>query len=162
MVNEMIADGRHDFDFLLGNWHIHNRRLRRRLENSQEWEEFRGSASVKPILGGLGNFDEGLFEFPAGKLAGVTLRLFNTTTQEWSLYWADSRGGGLFAPMIGKFKEGRGEFYAQEKHENQTVLSRFIWSGIAANQCHWEQALSEEGGKSWETNGTRDFTQISA
>ena len=41
-------DGRSDFDFLLGRWQIHNRRLRERLKGSDSWEEFEATATNKP------------------------------------------------------------------------------------------------------------------
>ena len=154
------SDGRSDFDFLFGDWHVHNRRLRERLRGCTDWEEFAGVSQARPILGGLGNVDEITFERTSGQLHGCTLRLFNPATREWSIYWSDSQRGVLLPPMIGTFKAGVGEFYAQEMEGNRTVLSRFIWSGIAADACHWGQALSADGGRTWETNWTMALRRI--
>lgn len=90
----------------------------------------------------------------------MTIRLYDPITRQWSLYWADSVSGTLQPPMIGRFEDGRGEFYAQEIFEGQSVFSRFIWSEITATSCHWEQALSADGGRSWETNWTMEFVRI--
>lgn len=154
------TDGPTDFDFIVGKWQIHNRRLRERLRNCQEWEEFTGIGHARPILGGLGNVDEVALNRSTGVLHGLTLRLFNPQNQEWSIYWSDSQSGLLFPPMIGRFIAGIGEFYAQEVNQGQTVLSRFIWSATMTATPHWEQALSADGGRTWETNWTMDFERV--
>lgn len=162
MIEPISTEGCRDFDFIVGQWRVHNRRLVARLSNCNEWEEFVGTCQAKLILEGLGNFDEVTFQRTSGTLAGCTLRLFNPATQEWSIYWSDNQSGVLFPPMIGKFNAGVGEFYAQEMHQQRTVLSRFIWSGITNERCHWEQALSADGGRNWETNWTMDFSRVLA
>lgn len=158
MQNEQ--DGRNDFDFFIGRWQGHNRRLRERLKGCTDWEEFEGIVVDRKILGGIGNLDEVTFHRETGYAQGVTLRLFDPKTQEWSIYWGSSVGGMLEIPMIGKFKDGRGEFYAQEVFENQHIFSRLIWSEITENSCRWEQAFSTDGGKTWETNWIMDFTRL--
>ena len=145
-------DGRADFDFYVGTWKIHNRRLRERLKGSTDWEEFEGTSVARMVLGGLGNIDESWFDRESGRLEGMTVRLYDPVSQYWSLYWADSRQGILQAPMIGRFKDGRGEFFDQEMFEGKHVFSRFIWSEITATSCRWEQAFSADGGATWEAN----------
>ena len=145
-------DGRIDFDFIVGRWRIYNRRLRVRLKGSTDWEEFEATAIIRKVLGGLGNVDEITMEHAAGRLEGLSLRLYNPTSQEWSIYWADNRFGVLQTPLIGRFKEGRGEFYAQEIFEGKNIFNRFIWSDITETSARWEQAFSADGGKTWETN----------
>ena len=145
-------DGRADFDFYVGTWKIHNRRLRERLKGSTDWEEFEGTSVARMVLGGLGNVDESWFDRESGRLEGMTVRLYDPVSQYWSLYWADSRQGILQAPMIGRFKDGRGEFFDQEMFEGKHVFSRFIWSEITATSCRWEQAFSADGGATWEAN----------
>jgi len=152
-------DGRADFDFLIGQWKSHNRRLRERLKGSTAWEEFEGAAVVRKVLGGLGNFDEITMDRSSGRIVGVTLRLYDPISQQWSLYWADSVNGILQTPMIGRFEKGRGEFFAQEIFEGQSIFSRFIWSGITETSCRWEQAFSADGGKTWETNWIMEFVR---
>lgn len=154
------ADGRADFDFMVGKWQIHNRRLHERLCGCLEWEEFTGIGVARPILAGLGNFDEVTLHRATGLLHGTTLRLFNPQRREWSIYWADSQSGILLPPMVGRFVNGVGEFYAQEVNRDQTVLSRFIWADTTTATPHWEQALSADGGRTWETNWTMDFTRL--
>jgi hypothetical protein len=161
-LETLMQDGRHDFDFFIGSWKISHRRLRERLKGSTDWEIFTGYSDARKILGGLGNMDEGRFEGEFGTLHAITVRLFNPTSQEWFIYWAASnRPTGEFdVPMIGKFENGVGTFYAQETHAGKHVYSRFIWTVSSADRCHWEQALSEDGGTTWETNWTMDFDRI--
>jgi hypothetical protein len=154
-----IPDGRTGFDFLHGDWLIHNRRLRSRLKGCDSWEEFAGQSSVHPILGGLGNFDEVVFQRESGLFYGTTLRLFDVTSQQWRIYWADGSRGMLDVPMVGSFLNGRGEFYTQEIFETRAIFSRFIWTSVSKDACRWEQAFSPDGGQTWETNWTMDFTR---
>ncbi|MCI0711560.1 MAG: hypothetical protein L0154_15500 [Chloroflexi bacterium] len=150
--DQKIRDGRHDFDFYTGTWKVHNRRLKERLKGCQEWEEFEGISVAQPILGGVGNFDTITMYRDSGIHHGVTLRLFNLETHEWHLHWADSVSGALVPPMIGKFEDGIGHFYSHELFAGRHILCRFIWSGISETTCRWEQAFSEDGGATWETN----------
>lgn len=153
-------EGRNDFDFFIGRWKGYNRRLRERLKDCHEWDEFEGISICRKILGGIGNVDEVTFNRKTGPTEGITLRLFDPKSQEWLIYWASSAGGTLELPMIGKFENGRGEFYAHEVFENRHVYSRFIWSEITETSCRWEQAFSIDGGKTWETNWIADFTRL--
>ncbi len=134
-------DGRADFDFYIGKWKVHHRLLRKRLKGSQEWEECEGMAA-------------------AGRVVGMTVRLFDPQSQQWSIWWADSVNGGLQPPMYGEFKEGRGIFYNQETLEGKKIFIRFIWSSLTENRCRWEQAFSADGGSTWETNWIMEFARI--
>jgi len=145
-------DGRNDFDFLLGTWKVHHRTLKKRLNGSTEWQEFEGDMVHRNILNGLGNLDENLIHGRTGVVHAVALRLFNPESKEWSIYWSTDQTGTLDVPVIGGFQDGRGEFYSQEVFEGRHIYSRFIWLKITANSCQWEQAFSEDGGKTWETN----------
>ncbi len=154
-------DGRADFDFYVGTWKVHNRRLRERLKGSTDWEEFEGISVARKVLGGLGNVDEASFDRASGRLEGMTVRLFDPASQEWSLHWASSTQTVLDTPMVGRFKNGRGEFFAYETFEGQHIFSRFIWSEITATTCRWEQAFSADGGATWETNWIMESVRIS-
>jgi hypothetical protein len=153
-------DSSKDFDFIIGTWEVLNRRLRERLKGSTEWEVFKGKMTARKVLGGTGNLDEVTMDRESGRLDGLTLRLYDPRSQQWSLYWAATNSQDLQIPMVGNFKDGRGEFYAQEKFEGRSIYSRFIWSDITPTSCHWEQAFSEDGGKTWETNWTADFKRV--
>jgi hypothetical protein len=160
MATYSAADGRSDFDFYIGTWTVHNRRLKERLAGCDEWDEFPARSVARPVLGGLGNVDRIVFEGAWAGHEGVTLRLFNPQTREWSLHWADNTTGRLFTRLVGSFKDGTGTFYAQESFNDRQIFSRFIWTNSSENQCHWEQAFSEDGGATWETNWTMDSTRV--
>ena len=153
----MENDGRNDFDFLIGTWKVHHRTLKKRLHGSTEWNEFEGDMVSRKILNGLGNMDENLIHTKSGLVHAIALRLFNPVSKEWSIYWSTDQTGILDVPVIGGFQNGRGEFYSQEIFEGQHIYSRFIWSKITANSAQWEQAFSEDGGKTWETNWIMEF-----
>ena len=153
-------DGRNDFDFLIGAWKVHHRTLKKRLNGSMEWEEFEGDTVDRKILNGLGNMDENLIQSRKGPVHAISLRLFNPVSKEWSIHWSTDVTGTLDVPMIGGFKDGRGEFYSQEVFEGRHIYSRFIWSKITANSCQWEQAFSEDGAKTWETNWIMEFERV--
>lgn len=155
------SDGRTNFDFLAGEWDIRHRQLDNWLAGSDNWQEFGGRSTSHPILGGIGNVDEVTMEHADGTVRGMTLRLFNPETRYWSIYWANSKTGVLDAPMRGRFSNGVGTFYNHEHFKDQWVISRFIWSGITATSCRWEQAFSVDGGSTWETNWSMDHTRTS-
>ena len=153
-------DGRNDFDFLIGTWKVHHRTLKKRLNESTEWNEFEGQTVSSKIINGLGIIDHSILHAPTGPVHAMALRLFNPASKEWSIYWSTDQTGILDVPVIGGFRNGRGEFYSQEIFEGRHIYSRFIWSKITASFCQWEQAFSEDGGKTWETNWIMEFERV--
>jgi hypothetical protein len=148
-----------DFDFLIGTWDGHNRRLVERLVGSTEWEEFPSTSVSRSIFGGNGNMDE--IDFPTRGSAGLTIRLYDADRDEWSLHWVSSLSSTIDPPVVGRFDGDRGEFYCDDTHNGKPVRVRYIWSGITATTVKWEQALSPDGGQTWETNWIMDFTRTS-
>ncbi|GAA2650499.1 hypothetical protein [Paractinoplanes durhamensis] len=146
-----------DFDFLNGSWTVRNRRLRTLLEGSDDWDTFPGHSTCRPIFNGAGNTDE--IVFPTLDSRGFTLRLFDQDRKEWSLYWASSRTGLLYPPVVGTFSEGRGDFYGDDTHEGKPIRAHFIWSDITATSARWEQEFSADGGQTWESNWIMEFTR---
>jgi hypothetical protein len=156
----MQLDPQKDFDFLIGRWKVCNRRLKERLKKSTSWEEFDGTVVARHIWGGKANTDEFEAESPSGRVQGMTLRLYDPASQQWRLYWANSRNGILEQPMIGGFSNGTGEFFDQEMFEGKSIFVRYVWSDITRNSCRWEQAFSDDGGATWETNWIMEFARI--
>jgi hypothetical protein len=154
-------DGRTDFDFFVGNWNGHHWRLRERLKGSSSWEEFDSTTVARRLLGGLGNMDEITLQRESGPREGLTVRLFDPSSKVWRLYWTTGGAiGPLDVPMVGAFKNGRGEFYAQEVFEDKSIISRYIWCNITPTSCRWEQAFSPDGGATWETNWVTEFVRV--
>jgi hypothetical protein len=158
--NPTTVGPEHDFDFLFGTWRVHNRRLKGRLVGSSEWEDFDARCVARPIWGGAGNIDEFVGRSPSGPLRGMTLRLFDPASGQWRLHWANADRGILDQPMVGRFSDGRGEFYDQELFNGRAIFVRFVWSDISPTSARWEQAFSEDGGRTWETNWTMGMSRI--
>lgn len=152
-------DGQHDFDFWFGRWKVRNRRLLHPLSASNEWVEFDGTVVAKPVWEGRANMDEFEANGPSGHIEGMTVRVYDPKSHQWSIYWANAAKGVFEKPMIGQFKNGSGEFFDQEDYASKTIYVRFVWSDIQPNSCRWEQAFSDDGGKTWETNWIMTFTR---
>jgi hypothetical protein len=154
-------DAQHDFDFYVGKWRLHNRRLLHPLTGSQEWVEFEGTSVAREMWDGRANVDEFEADPPSGHIEGMTVRLYNASTREWSIYWANGKAGAFsMPPTVGRFINGRGEFYDHEQIDGRAVVVRFLWQVKSPKQCHWEQAFSTDNGKTWETNWTTDSTRM--
>ena len=149
-----------DFDFWMGTWKVHNRRLKRRLAGSDDWEEFEATSIARPLFGGLANEDEFHTDFDGG-YQGMSFRFFDSETKQWSIYWADSRRlGVLDPPVIGAFDGDVGVFEGEDVFNGRPILVRFTWSRVTTESPRWEQAFSDDGGRTWETNMVADFTRI--
>jgi hypothetical protein len=153
-------DGQHDFDFLFGRWKVHCRRLLHPLTGSKQWIEFNGSNVVHRIWGGRANMDEFEADTPSGHIEGMTIRTYSTSSHQWTIYWSSRANGTVdFPPMTGEFNNGRGEFYDSESYNGRAIFVRYIWTVNSAASCHWEQAFSADGGKTWETNFVWDLAR---
>jgi hypothetical protein len=153
------AEGVRDFDFFMGRWKIHNRRLRERLAGCTEWDEFEATVVARPILDGMGNEDDYRTDYGGGYV-GMSFRFFDPETGLWSIYWADSRYSGLLdPPVIGSFSGDTGIFEGEDEFEGRPILVRYTWSRVTTPSPRWEQAFSEDGGKTWETNWVNDFSR---
>jgi hypothetical protein len=155
-----LRDGSHDFDFEIGTWKTRVSRLVRPLTGSTTWVEYRGTSVVRKIWGGRANIVELVADGPAGHFEGLNLRLYNPESRQWSLNFASVGSGSLSPPTIGEFKNGRGEFFAQETLNGRAILVRFIISDITSDSCRFEQSFSDDGGKSWEVNWIATDMQV--
>lgn len=154
-----LIDGRQSFDFEIGTWHATIRRRLRPLTGSTEWVTYTGTSTVRPIWNGQGNLGELDVSGPAGRIRGMSLRLYDPVTRQWAIRWANARDGQLGTPMIGSFSSGRGLFYDQEELDGRSILVRFIFSEPDGHRFGIEQAFSADGGTTWETNWISEFTR---
>jgi hypothetical protein len=148
-------DGSHDFDFLIGDWKAHVRRLPDRLNKSDVWVEYDGISNHKKLLDSNANFEE--FEVTSTDkklhIKAQTLRLYNPTSRQWSIYLVDLDNGTLDTPpVVGGFAGKRGEFFHQENFKGRTILVRYVWLNISPKSARMEQSFSPDGGKTWEVN----------
>ena len=154
-----LRDGRHDFDPLLGSWKYHLKRRLHPLTGSNQWVEFEGTGVCRKIFDGA-QIDQGQWNGPTGRIVGLTLRVYNPTSHQWRLYWDNQKVGILDPPQVGEFKDGVGEFYAQDTINGKTILIRFHWTNLNSSTPHFEQSFSDDGGKTWEVNWITDQTRI--
>jgi hypothetical protein len=154
-------DGQHDFDFLVGHWKFHLKRLNKRLVGNNEWTDYDGTSSCQKVLDGRAEVEEMKVESADKKrIEGLALRFYNPAAHQWSIYWANGADGVMEQnPMVGQFTNGRGEFYNQQTFEGRAIFARFTWTNTNTDRPHFEQAFSTDGGKTWETNWITEQTK---
>jgi hypothetical protein len=153
-------DGQHDFDPLIGSWKYHLKRRLRPLTGSTDWVELEGTGVCYKIWDGRAELDTIEVDGSTGHIEGLTLRTYHPQSHQWRLYWANSKNGIMDPPQVGEFKDGRGEFYAQDTINGKTILIRFVWTNMTTSSPHFEQSFSDDGGKSWEVNWITDQTRV--
>jgi len=153
-------DGVHDFDFEIGTWKTHLRRLVHPLSGSNDWVELDGMTVVRKVWNGRANLAELTTDAKSGHLEVISLRLYDPQSRQWSLNTANAKVGTLSVPTIGEFNNGRGEFFDQESFGGRTILVRNVWSDISADSCRFEQSFSDDGGKTWEVNWIAVDTRV--
>jgi hypothetical protein len=161
--NAAAHDGRHDFDFEVGTWKAHVRKLLHPLTGSREWDDLDGIVVTRslPMLEGW-NESEMKVDSPTTHthIEILAVRLYNPASQQWSIYGSSIKTGIFDPPQIGQFNHKRGEFYAQDTIQGRTVYIRYVWQDLSPASTHFEQAFSADGGKTWETNWIYDGTRV--
>jgi hypothetical protein len=154
---DTLADGRHDFDFIFGRWHVHNRKLRDVTDPAcDEWVEFDATSQAEPILGGLGHVDR----IWAEAFEGFTLRQFEPEQRVWRIWWASTRlPGHLDPPVEGAWAAGRGTFGCDDIIAGRPTKVRFEWTHEAPSSARWEQSFSVDGGATWRSNWVMHLTR---
>lgn len=155
-------DGSRDFDFEIGSWKTKLSRLQKPLTGSKAWVEYEGTTTVHPVSGGKANLVELKVEGPAGRIEALSLRLYNPESRQWNLNFSGLGSGALSPPTVGEFRNGRGEFYSHEDFGGRKILVRFVISPLDPDTCRFEQAFSEDGGKTWEVNWIATDTRVAA
>ena len=152
------TDGSHDFDFEFGRWRVRHRRLDERLAGCDTWQTFSGTAEARPVLGGRGNVEDNVLDLPTGSTRALALRSYDPVSRAWAIWWlASANPHQIDVPVIGRFDLGVGTFYADDLLRGMPIKVRFLWVRTDTPQPRWEQAMSADGGQSWETNWTMDF-----
>ena len=146
-----------DFSFEYGTWNVRHRKLRKRLAASRDWYEFAGTTTVGPLMGGLGNYEDNVLHDPAGSYRAAALRRLDPKTGSWSIWWWDERFGDVDPPVTGRFANGAGTFFGDSVLEEKPIRVRYIWDMPAPDAPRWQQAFSDDGGRTWETNWVMEF-----
>jgi hypothetical protein len=145
-------DGQRDFDWEIGTWKTQLKRRLHPLTGSDAWVEYVGTTTVRKVWDGAANLVELDVKGTAGHIEGLSLRLYNAESHQWSLNFANRTVGALVAPTIGEFNNGRGEFYSSDTLNGRMILVRFVMSDISHDSARFEQSFSADGGKTWESN----------
>lgn len=153
-------DGQRDFDFEMGTWKTHLWRRLRPLTGSTAWVEYEGTSVARKVWNGRANLLELEVDGPAGHIEGLSLRLYNPQSRQWSLNFSNSKGGTLTAPVIGEFRNGRGEFFGPDSLNERAIYVRFVISPVTPDSYRFEQSFSDDGGKTWEVNWVAIDTRV--
>ena len=161
LVAIAAADGARDFDFEFGRWHTELRRLTHPLSGSADWVRYSGTTTVTPIWEGKANLVELEVGGPAGRIEGMSVRLYDPSSRQWSLNYSNGRIGTLVGePTVGSFANGRGEFYSTDELDGRAILVRFVIAPKSADRIHFEQSYSADGGRTWEANWIATDTRL--
>lgn len=161
-TNPGLRDGQHDFDFNLGTWHTHIRRIVDPLSGSNQSMELNGTVRVRKVWDGRAELEEIEADGPKGHWEGLTLFLYNPQSHQWNQIFANSKSGVLTTPLTGSFKDGRAELYAQDSVDGRSILIRGVWSEITPNSHKYEESYSADGGKSWMPAFIGELTRATA
>ncbi|MCL6099592.1 MAG: hypothetical protein M1391_13565 [Bacteroidetes bacterium] len=159
-ITPSATSSKDDFDFLVGTWKIHNRKLNTRLNDCTEWTEFDATGKMRKILKGIGNIDDFVTTLDGKPFEGMTLRLFNPSTKLWTIYWADCNSGVMQVPVVGSFEKNIGKFYAKDTFNGKEILVMFLWDKTNPETPKWSQAFSTDEGKTWEWNWYMYFENV--
>lgn len=156
-----VHDGLHDFDFVIGHWNVHLRKLLHPLTGSTEWVEYEGTSVMTKIWDGRANMEEFKVTSLDKRLHmdAQTLRLYDPDTRRWSIWLGDAAHGKLSGPpTVGGFTNGRGEFHDAEDFNGRTILVRYVWTQPTPTTARMEQSFSPDWGRTWEVNWICELT----
>jgi hypothetical protein len=156
---ESPRNGSHDFDFNVGVWTTHIRRVLDPLAGGTHSVELTGTVTVRKVWDGKAQLEEIEADGATGHWEGLTLFLYNPEARQWSQSFVDSRSGALSSPLIGEFNEVRGELIATDTYQGRSILVRGVWSKIKPDSHHFEESYSEDGGKTWQPAFIAELTR---
>ena len=157
-----VHDGQHDFDFNIGVWHTHIKRILDPFASSSGSVELDGTVTVRKVWDGKAELEEIEVDGPKGHWEGLTLLLYNPSAQQWSQSFVNSKVGTL-APSttVGEFKDGRVVLVGQDNTVNdKTILVKAIWSDIKPDSHQYEESYSNDGGTTWVRSFTANLTRL--
>jgi hypothetical protein len=145
-------DGAHDFDFNIGVWHTHIRRVLDPFSASSDVIELNGTVTIRPVWGGRARLEEIEADGPKGHWEGLSVFLYNPQSHQWSQSFLNSKNAVLSGGLVGEFHDGRGELYAHDTFHDKSIFVRGVWSEITPNSHRYTESYSNDGGKTWFTS----------
>jgi hypothetical protein len=163
LVPSTTRDGSKDFDFMLGTWNVRTRILRKLFVHSHDWEECSARLTTKAFGDNVGEVEVGPLRCPGAQpVSTITIRLYNASTHQWSIYWASDTTSLSGPPQVGHFgSDGVGIFDAYYTYRGIPVIARYRWSILPGNRPHFEQLYSNDNGATWELNWDSVCTRVS-
>jgi hypothetical protein len=153
-----VHDGQHDFDFNMGTWHTHIKRILDPFASSSESVELNGTVTVRKVWDGA-ELEEIEADGPKGHWEGLTLFLYNPSAHQWSQSFANSKVGTL-SSNVGEFKDGRVVLIGQDTVNDKTILVRAMWSDIKPDSHQYEESYSNDGGMTWVRSFIANLTRL--
>ncbi|MBB5790862.1 hypothetical protein [Jiangella mangrovi] len=151
-----VADGQRSFDWEIGTWRSSVRVLAEPLsESADQWLTFEGTSVVRPLMDRRANvveFDVEGVRGTTGRIEALNLRLYEPQADRWSLTFVNMRDGLLTPAVYGGFRDGVGEFYGSDQLDGRPIEVRFRIIRQGPDKARFEQAFSDDGGETWETN----------
>jgi hypothetical protein len=158
-----VHDGQHDFDFNIGVWHTHIKRVLDPFASSSESVEMNGTVTVRKVWGGKAELEEIETDGPKGHWEALTLFLYNPSAHQWSQSFVNSKVGALSfsSTNTGEFKDGRVVLVGQDNSvTDKTILVRAVWSDIKPDSHRYEETYSNDGGMTWVTSFVANLTRL--
>ncbi len=155
-ADERGARWQHDFDFNLGTWHTHIKRVLDPLSGSASSIELNGTVTVRKVWDGRAQLEEIEADGPNGHWEGLSLFLYNPQSRQWNQSFINSKKAALTSPLIGAFKDGLGELFAQDTFHDKSILVRAVWSNITPDA---HRSYSDNGGKTWARSFVADLAR---
>ena len=156
-------DGQHDFDFDIGAWHTHIKRILDPFAGNSDSIELDGTVTVRKVWGGKAQLEEIEVDGPKGHWEGLSLLLYNPSAQQWSQSYVNSKVGTLSSSSatVGGFKDGRMVLVGQDSTTyDKTILVKAIWSDIKPDSHQYEEWYSNDGGTTWVLSFTANLTRL--
>jgi hypothetical protein len=154
-----VHDGQHDFDFNIGVWHTHIKRILDPFASSSESVELNGTVTVRKVWNGKAELEEIEADGPKGHWEGLTLFLYNPSAHQWSQSFANSRVG-ILSSNVGEFKDGRVVLIGQDTVNDKTILVKAMWADIKPDSHQYEESYSNDGGATWVRSFIANLTRL--
>ena len=159
----VVHDGQHDFDFDIGVWHTHIKRILDPFASDSGSMELNGTITVRKVWDGKAELEEVEVDGPKGHWEGLSLLLYNPGAHQWSQSYVNSKVGAFSSSdaTVGEFKDGRGVLVGQDSTTyDKTILVKVIYSDIKPDSHQYAEWYSNDGGTTWVLSFTANLTRL--